>query len=420
MQRSSRSIARCAALALGMLTASIPGTIAAQTAPGSAATGTSNNTSNSVAADESSLAEYLARKRAALLRSQSRPVGEIAPTTLRARSRAESRSGVRRLTIRDFQVLSDSQRSLAGYNLGAGSWDTEVGVLASSVADEFLIQAAAAGVPLDALDVVFTSRPDDPSAPQADKPRVSYPRNLRYTAYIVSTATDQQLEELRRTVEAVSPVLNLVSQRQDIAHGTVVHTPSPATPNRDDPPGLRDFLVEKRAALLRRQDAAKAPANAKANAASSSLLRAHCKVEGNTGLRHIRTGADRFQIIHDSPRALAGYDLGPTAEEHQLGVMATCLTHIFEIQAALREVPLDALEVRVEGTLTPRIGSGVKNPPRYQNVQYSVHITSPASTQEIDALRKAVEAVCPIYNLLKDAQPIEGRIVRERYREAKS
>ncbi len=78
------------------------------------------------------------------------------------------------------------------------------------------------------------------------------------------------------------------------------------------------------------------------------------------------------------------------------------------------------LEVRVQGTLTPRIGSGVTNPPRYQNVRYSVHISSPASTPEIDELRKAVEAVCPIYNLLKDAQPIEVRIVRERYREPQS
>ena len=124
----------------------------------------------------------------------------------------------------------------------------------------------------------------------------------------------------------------------------------------------------------------------------------------------------RFQIIHDSPRDFAGHDLGPTAEEHQLGVMGTCLTHIFEIQAALRQVTLDSLEIRVEGTLTPRIGSGTQNPPRFQNIQYSVHIESPASSQEIDELRKAVEAVCPIYNLLKDAQPVEGRIIRERYR----
>jgi uncharacterized OsmC-like protein len=415
MQRFTRSIIRRAGVALALLALSTPGTIAAQTPPAG-----DRSPSASAAPDgPSSLQDYLVRKRAALFLSQNNAADGVAPTTLRVRSRAESRSGVRRLTIRDFQVLSDSQRSLAGYNLGAGSWDTEVGVLASAVADEFLIQAAAAGIPLESLDVVFTSRPDDPSTPQTGGPRVAYPRNLRYTAYIDSPATDEKLEALRRTVEAVSPVLHLVSQRQDIAHGRVVHTRSPLTPNADDPPGLRDFLVEKRAALLRREQAAKAP-KGPAAATAPATLSAHCTVEGGTGLRHIRTGADRFQIIHDSPRALAGYDLGPTAEEHQLGVMATCLTHIFEIQAALRQVPLDALEVRVEGTLTPRIGAGITNPPRYRNIHYSVHITSPASTRDIDELRTAVEAVCPIYNLLKDAQPIEGRIVRERYQAPKS
>ena len=45
-------------------------------------------------------------------------------------------------------------------------------------------------------------------------------------------------------------------------------------------------------------------------------------------------------------------------------------------------------------------------------MRYTVHIDSPASASDVDALRQAVEAVCPIYNLLQDAQPITGRIVR--------
>jgi hypothetical protein len=33
----------------------------------------------------------------------------------------------------------------------------------------------------------------------------------------------------------------------------------------------------------------------------------------------------------------------------------------------------------------------------------------------IEELRTAVEGSCPIYNLLKDSQPIDGRVVRGRY-----
>ena len=354
-----------------------------------------------LSADESlPLSNFLHRLQVALSRQQE---AVPPPTQLRAQVTAESRSGVRRLRIRDFQYISDSERSFAGYNLGAGSWDTEVGVLGSAVATEFLFQAAASGVALDAIDVVFTSHQDDSPRPAG---QVSYPRNLQYTAYLVSPASDAAVEALRVKVEETSPVLNLVTGRQDIAHGTVVHTPSPAAAEPGAPPGLRDFLVEKRAAILRRET------RNSGRAAPPAPLRAHVRVEGGTGLRHIRAGEGRFQFLHDNPRALAGFDLGPTVEEHQLGVMATCLTHIFEIQAAQRQVVLDALEVRVEGTLTPR---GRTRVPRLTDVRYSVHISSPASAQEIDELRKAVEAVCPIYNLLKEPQVITGRIVRERF-----
>lgn len=342
------------------------------------------------------LDNFLTRLGAAL---RSGPASARTPQPLRAVVTAESRSGVRRLRIRDFQVLSDSERAIAGYNLGAGSWDTEVGVLGSAVATEFLFQAARAGVSLDAVDVVFTSHQDPPGTRPAGS--VNYPRNLQYTAYIVSSATDAQLEALKAAVDRTSPVLNFVREAQNIPHGRVVHTPSAATP-----PGLRDFLVEKRAALLRRQQ--------EKGSDPSRPLSAHVRVEGGSGIRHIRTGSSNFQILHDNPRELGGFDLGPTVEEHQVGVMGTCLTHIFEIQAAQRQVVLDGLEITVEGTLTPR-GSDPASPPRLRDVRYTVHITSPASPQEIDALRQAVEAVCPIYNLLKDPQTITGRIVRARY-----
>ena len=356
-----------------------------------------------VAADEAlPLGNYLQRLRIALAR-QAAASGP--PRELAARVTAESRSGVRRLRIRDFQFISDSQRSFAGYNLGAGSWDTQVGVLGSAVATEFLVQAATAGIELEAVDVVFTSHQDPPTGPR-EPGRVNYPRNLQYVAYIVSPASDAELEALRARVESSSPVLNLVSQRQNIPHGRVVYASS-ATLDASAPPGLREFLVEKRAALLRRQlgDGAR----------ESPTLRAHVRVEGGTGLRHVRVGDHRFQFLHDTPRSLAGFDLGPTVEEHQLGVMGTCLTHIFEIQAAQRQVPLDALEVEVKGTLTPRTAGQA---PRLSDVRYTVFITSPAQASEIDELRKAVESVCPIYNLLKDPQTISGRIVRQRFEPA--
>ncbi len=352
----------------------------------------------------SPLAAHLAHKRSLI--EAARPAET---QTLTASVTAESRSGVRRLRIDGFQLLSDSDRDFGGYSLGAGAWDTQIAVLASAVAEEFVIQAAAQNIPLNALDVVFTSRPDDP-ATQRER-RVNYPRNLAYVAHIDTPATDVQLDALRQSVEATSPVLNLVAASQPIGHGEVFHTPSPAQRDASLPPGLRDFLVEKRAAILRRQERS---ASASQQTASPGL-RAHARVEPRTGLLHVSTSDGAFSFLHDSPADLGGYGLAPTVQQHQLGVLGTCLTHIFEIQAATRQVVLDSLEVRLEAELSPRRGSGSDDPPRYSNVRYSVHVDSPASANEITGLRDAVEASCPLYNLLKDEQTIHGQIVRGRY-----
>src|SRR5439155_13662499 len=86
------------------------------------------------------------------------------------------------------------------------------------------------------------------TAPSSSGGRVTYPRNLTYTAYIVSPASDAELEELRQTVERVSPVLNLVTQPQTIEHGKLFYTPTPAKREGRTIEGLREFLAEKHAA----------------------------------------------------------------------------------------------------------------------------------------------------------------------------
>lgn len=48
-----------------------------------------------------------------------------------------------------------------------------------------------------------------------------------------------------------------------------------------------------------------------------------------------------------------------------------------------------------------------------------MRIGSPESPQAIKELQRAVEAVCPIYHMLKSSQPISGRIIRGAYTEEK-
>ncbi|QHW32920.1 OsmC family protein [Paenibacillus rhizovicinus] len=172
---------------------------------------------------------------------------------------------------------------------------------------------------------------------------------------------------------------------------------------------LNEFLRQKRIALFaRRTKAESAPEQAVAK------LRAKARVLGRSGVREIRIRD--FQVISDSPPDFAGYDLGPSSPELQLGVLGSCLTHIALIQAAERQVSLHAVEVEVEGEMHPLAGRpGHEEIPVYpHNLRYKLVLESDESEETLQALHEVIERVCPIFNLLRQPQHIEGQLVIHR------
>jgi len=362
-----------------------------------------------------SLRDFEVRLRSALFLLKAQPEMNE-PLKLTGTVTAISRTGIRRLRLRNFQLLSDGGRETGEFNLGAGSWPSVVGALGSALTGDYLVQAAIKDIPIDDLELIFTSKPG--TAPsQTTGTQVTYPRNLNYIVFIQSPATDAQLEDLRKTVERVSPVFHLVTHGQKMDHGKLYYTQTPLKREGKTLDGLREFLADKYAST---QGATpiEGPSPKQSPDDWRQPLRAHIKVEGSTGIRNVRTDISNFQVIHDYPRYLGGHNLGPVPEEDILGRMITCLTHIYEIEASKRQIKLDGLELKVEGTLTSRLGN-IDNPPIYKDVAYSVYISSPETKETVEELQKAVEATCPIYNMLKDSQPIKGTIVRGLYTEEK-
>ncbi|GGS74971.1 osmotically inducible protein OsmC [Planobispora rosea] len=184
----------------------------------------------------STLRGYLSHKRTALLTRRAAPVQ--GPVPLHAHVTAEGRSGVRRIRIRDFQILSDSGPDFAGYDLGPGSPELQAGVLGSCVTHIFLIKAAELEIPLDSLEVDVRAE-YDPRAQRPDEADEAsgaegtgipvYPQNFRYQVLIDSPAPDEDLARLHAEVERVCPILNLIRHPQDIS-GSVVRV-------RDEPSG---------------------------------------------------------------------------------------------------------------------------------------------------------------------------------------
>lgn len=167
---------------------------------------------------------------------------------------------------------------------------------------------------------------------------------------------------------------------------------------------LNHYLTEKRAAVRARN------ARVAAGDAQPLTLSARVSAEGRSGVRRIRIRD--HQVISDSPPDFAGYNLGPSSPELQLGVLGSCVTHIFLIQAADREIPIDSIEVEVSGRIDPRGGQPgfehIPVPPH--DIAYTVHLASPASKAEIDALFEAVERTCPILNLLRHPQTVRATV----------
>ena len=168
---------------------------------------------------------------------------------------------------------------------------------------------------------------------------------------------------------------------------------------------LNDYLVQKHDAILIRH------AKVAAGETTPVSLRAEVHAEGRSGIRHIRIR--EHHILSDSPYDFAGYNLGPSSPELQLGVLGSCLTHVFLIQAAIAGVPLEELTVEVTGQIDPRGGvPGHEDVPVYpQKISYTVQVRSSASADTLADLHRVVERVCPILNLLVNPQQISGTLV---------
>lgn len=167
---------------------------------------------------------------------------------------------------------------------------------------------------------------------------------------------------------------------------------------------LNEYLAQKRLAVLAKQKAAEADPR-------PVSVKARVRAMGRSGVREIRIRD--FQIISDSKPDLAGYDLGPGSPEMQLGVLGSCITHITLIQAALREVPLDAVEVEVEADQHPPVGETAtpSGPLHPHNIRYRLRLESTAPPETLRALHEAIEAACPILSLLVNPQKVAGEML---------
>jgi len=135
-------------------------------------------------------------------------------------------------------------------------------------------------------------------------------------------------------------------------------------------------------------------------------LKATSHVAGNTGVRPVKMG--EYIIISDSAPGLAGHSLGPSSPEMLLGALASCLIHTYLLQASLLGIPLDQVEVTIEGALNmaPVVGLPQHEPIKLEGLSYTPVVTSAASPATIEQLHAAVEQSCAVLNTLRSPMEV--------------
>lgn len=156
---------------------------------------------------------------------------------------------------------------------------------------------------------------------------------------------------------------------------------------------LKQLISDTQAAFRAQPEAAKATFN------SSSRL-----TDGFRSEVSIR----QHRLAADEPPALGGGDSGPNPVELVLAALGTCQEITYRAYATAMGIPLDSVSVELAGDIDLRGFFAVDESVRsgYQNIRGTVNIESNASEAELEKLRAAVNAHCPVLDIITNKVPV--------------
>lgn len=136
-------------------------------------------------------------------------------------------------------------------------------------------------------------------------------------------------------------------------------------------------------------------------------ISAECVADDLTGVRKLRIR--EFNFVSDGGPEIGGWDLGPTSPELLCGVGSTCLTYTYLCIAAMRELSLEKVSVRVTAENNDAhffdVPSDVPIVPHELTAHVSIESQS-LNAAEIDAFIHEGEQRCPIASLIRNPNTI--------------
>jgi uncharacterized OsmC-like protein len=132
---------------------------------------------------------------------------------------------------------------------------------------------------------------------------------------------------------------------------------------------------------------------------------------GKKGL-HREVKVRDFSLTVDEPPALGGTDQGPNPVEYALAALATCQEITYRLHADAMGIPVNDVSVTLEGELDLRgffaAAEGVR--PGFLWIEGEVSFDSSASREDLARLKEAVDAHCPVLDLLRNPTPVRLKL----------
>src|SRR5262245_44403181 len=146
-------------------------------------------------------------------------------------------------------------------------------------------------------------------------------------------------------------------------------------------------------------------------AAGATVWKAHTAWQrGFQSQAQIRT----FTVPMDEPSALGGSDTAPNMVEVVLGAYGCCLTTGYVMNAALRGIQLEGVDIEVEGDLDLRgfFALSQEARPGYTDIRTKVYLTAPQATpQQLRQLHEAVTKTSPVGCILQRPVRVSTELV---------
>jgi uncharacterized OsmC-like protein len=143
---------------------------------------------------------------------------------------------------------------------------------------------------------------------------------------------------------------------------------------------------------------------------AQAVFRSQHELVGVTEVASFTGSGHRVTV--DEPEGLGGGNVAANPVEYALIALGSCQAITYRFWAAQLGIALEGVQVEVEGDLDVRGFFGIDDSvrPGFGAVRLRVRLSGPEEAGRYEELAKAVDAHCPVLDLLSNPVPVDRQI----------